>query len=52
MLTTEPNWWMGECHDRMPAILHPDDISEWLSVDTHRNWSYIRATLISGVTNL
>ena len=43
---------MGECHDRMPAVLHPDDISEWRSVDTHWNWLYIRATLIGGVTNL
>lgn len=36
----------------MPAVLHPDDISEWRSVDTHWNWLYIRATLIGGVTNL
>lgn len=34
MLTTEPNGWMSEYHDRMPVILHPDDVSEWLSPDT------------------
>lgn len=34
MLTTEPNEWMSEYYDRMPVILRPDDIAEWLSPDT------------------
>ncbi|MDZ4081782.1 MAG: SOS response-associated peptidase family protein [Bdellovibrionales bacterium] len=34
MLTCEPNKWMSQYHDRMPVILNPDDIEEWLSPDT------------------
>lgn len=34
LITAEPNEWMSEYHDRMPVILHPDDIAEWLSPDT------------------
>lgn len=34
MLTTEPNTWMEIYHDRMPVILNPDDVEEWLSPDT------------------
>jgi putative SOS response-associated peptidase YedK len=34
MLTCEPNKWMSKYHDRMPVILNPDDIEEWLSPDT------------------
>lgn len=34
MLTTKPNAWMETYHDRMPVILHPDDLAEWLSPDT------------------
>lgn len=35
MLTTKPNQWMEKYHDRMPVILHPDDVEEWLSPDTN-----------------
>jgi putative SOS response-associated peptidase YedK len=34
MLTCEPNSFMEKFHDRMPVILHPDDVDEWLSPDT------------------
>jgi putative SOS response-associated peptidase YedK len=34
MLTCEPNSFMEEFHDRMPVILKPDDVDEWLSPDT------------------
>lgn len=34
MLTSEPNKWISKYHDRMPVILHPEDIEEWLSPDT------------------
>ncbi|MCA9280477.1 MAG: SOS response-associated peptidase [Phycisphaeraceae bacterium] len=34
ILTTTPNMLMTALHDRMPAILDPDDISEWLAPDT------------------
>lgn len=34
MLTCEPNSFMEDFHDRMPVILKPDDVDEWLSPDT------------------
>lgn len=34
MLTCEPNSFVEKFHDRMPVILNPDDIDEWLSPDT------------------
>lgn len=34
MLTCEPNKFMEKFHDRMPVILSPDDVDEWLSPDT------------------
>lgn len=34
MLTCEPNKFMEEFHDRMPVILKPEDVEEWLSPDT------------------
>lgn len=34
MLTCEPNQFMEGFHDRMPVILNPDDVKEWLSPDT------------------
>lgn len=30
ILTTTPNDAMADIHDRMPVILHPDDVREWL----------------------
>ncbi|MCA9306652.1 MAG: SOS response-associated peptidase [Phycisphaerales bacterium] len=33
VLTTTPNAMMTALHDRMPVILDPDDISEWLAPD-------------------
>lgn len=30
ILTTTPNDAMAHIHDRMPVILHPDDVREWL----------------------
>ena len=36
ILTTEPNEIMAEIHNRMPAILKPDDYSEWLD-PTYQN---------------
>lgn len=34
MLTCEPNSFMEKFHDRMPVILAPDGVEEWLSPDT------------------
>lgn len=34
MLTCEPNPFMDPFHDRMPVILHPEAVDEWLSPDT------------------
>jgi putative SOS response-associated peptidase YedK len=34
MLTCEPNAFMESFHDRMPVILNPTDVDEWLSPDT------------------
>ena len=34
MLTCEPNKWVSKHHDRMPVILHREDVDEWLSPDT------------------
>ncbi len=34
MLTCEPNKFMEKFHDRMPVIIHPEDVEEWLSPDT------------------
>ncbi|WP_091011992.1 MULTISPECIES: SOS response-associated peptidase [Paenibacillus] len=33
IITTEPNSLMEDIHNRMPAILRPDDEAEWLSRD-------------------
>jgi len=33
ILTTTPNNEMSELHDRMPVILHPNDVDLWPSVD-------------------
>lgn len=30
ILTTTPNDVMAQIHDRMPVILHPDDVEEWM----------------------
>jgi len=30
ILTTEPNDFMAQIHNRMPVILHPDDFEQWL----------------------
>lgn len=30
IITTEPNTLMAQIHNRMPVILEPDDISDWL----------------------
>jgi len=35
ILTTEPNAFMAEIHNRMPAILQPEDYSEWLDPEYH-----------------
>jgi putative SOS response-associated peptidase YedK len=31
MIITEPNEFVGEVHDRMPALLYPDQFDAWLS---------------------
>ncbi|MCA9833244.1 MAG: SOS response-associated peptidase [Thermomicrobiales bacterium] len=33
ILTTTPNDVMAEVHDRMPVILHPDDVPLWMDED-------------------
>jgi hypothetical protein len=33
IITTEANELMGEFHDRMPVILHPEDYDLWLDLD-------------------
>lgn len=30
IITTEPNEWMAQLHNRMPAILRPQDYARWL----------------------
>jgi putative SOS response-associated peptidase YedK len=34
LLTTTPNGIVGQIHDRMPVILHPDDYGKWLDPRT------------------
>ncbi len=34
LVTTEPNEFIGEFHDRMPVILAPENYDEWLSRET------------------
>ncbi len=36
IITTEPNSTLEPIHDRMPVILHKDQIEEWLDIDTNR----------------
>jgi putative SOS response-associated peptidase YedK len=33
ILTTDPNELLAPIHDRMPAILHPEDYGQWLDPD-------------------
>ena len=33
IITTEPNELLGDIHNRMPVILHPDDYALWLDPD-------------------
>lgn len=33
LMTTEPNRWIREVHDRMPVVLLPHEIEQWLSGD-------------------
>ncbi|CAN5676133.1 hypothetical protein BH24ACT20_BH24ACT20_17960 [soil metagenome] len=33
IITTEANKLVGEIHDRMPVILHPEDYDLWLDPD-------------------
>lgn len=40
MLTTEPNSFMAEFHDRMPVIIHFKDVEEWLSLDTEPDQAF------------
>jgi len=36
ILTTEPNEFMAEIHNRMPVILRPEDYEAWLSPDEQK----------------
>ncbi|HVS27903.1 MAG TPA: SOS response-associated peptidase [Burkholderiales bacterium] len=47
ILTTEPNEFMAEVHNRMPAILKPDDYSEWLD-PTYQNVDGLMSLISSG----
>jgi putative SOS response-associated peptidase YedK len=33
MIITEPNQFVAEVHDRMPALLQPDQFDHWLNGD-------------------
>ena len=33
IITTEPNELLGEIHNRMPVIIHPEDYEMWLDPD-------------------
>ena len=37
ILTTAANDLVGQVHDRMPAIIAPDDFDAWLDPETHRD---------------
>ncbi|AOZ94122.1 SOS response-associated peptidase [Paenibacillus crassostreae] len=41
IITTSPNSLMADIHDRMPAILHRDHESQWLSRDNHNEMALI-----------
>jgi len=42
LITTEPNALMAPIHDRMPAILKPEDYAEWLDTSNHDAQALIR----------